>query len=84
MTQRTQELLQKALSLTDEERAELAASLMDSLESGTDSDIDIEIAWQNEVARRLTDLDSGRVKTTDWVELRGRLASRLRDGRKNS
>jgi len=34
MTQRASELLQKALSLSEEERAELAGSLIEALDSG--------------------------------------------------
>ena len=61
MTQRTQELLQKALALTEEERAELAGSLMESLDSAADADA--ESAWQSEIAQRLADLDSGKART---------------------
>lgn len=82
MTQRTQELLQKALALSEEERAELAGSLMESLDSATDADA--ETAWQSEIARRLADLDSGKAKTTGWRAVQGQLATRLRHGLKRS
>jgi hypothetical protein len=36
MTQQASELLQKALSLSEEERAELAGSLIESLDAGVD------------------------------------------------
>jgi len=64
MTQRTQELLQKALALTEEERAELAGSLMESLDSAGDADA--ESAWQSKIAQRLADLDSGKARTMGW------------------
>ena len=81
MTQRTHELLQKALALTEEERAELAGCLMESLESAADADT--ESAWQNEIARRLADLQSGKAKTVSWAEVQNQLASQLQNGRKN-
>ncbi len=62
------ELLKRALTLPDKERAELASSLIDSLDPTVDADA--EMAWQEEVARRLEEVESGRVKTTSWDEVR--------------
>jgi putative addiction module component (TIGR02574 family) len=62
------ELLKHALTLPDKERAELAASLIDSLDSTVDEDV--EIAWQEEVARRLADFETGKVKGIPWEEVR--------------
>lgn len=82
MTRRTKELLQKALALTEEERAELVGSLMESLDSATD--VDAESAWQSEIAQRLADLDSGKAKTKGWREVQAQLTARLRHGLKRS
>lgn len=62
------ELLKKALSLPDKERADLAASLIDSLDTAVDDDA--EVAWQEEIARRLQDVEAGKVKTIPWDEVR--------------
>ena len=62
------ELLKKALALPDKERAELAANLIDSLDTTVDEDA--EAAWQEEVARRLHEVASGKVKTIPWDEVR--------------
>jgi len=62
------ELLKHALTLSDKERAELAATLIDSLDPAVDADT--EIAWQEEIARRLRDVESGKVKTIPWEEVR--------------
>ena len=78
MTQRTRELLQQALALTEEERAELAGFLMESLDSAVDGDA--ESAWQTEIAQRLADLDSGKARTIGWQELESQLTARLRHG----
>ena len=64
------ELLKHALSLPEKDRAELASSLIDSLDPTVDPDA--ELAWQEEIARRLADLENGRVKTTPWGEVRRR------------
>lgn len=60
------ELLKHALTLSDKERAELASSLIESLDPTVDADA--ELAWQREIARRLA--ESGRVKTIPWEEVR--------------
>jgi putative addiction module component (TIGR02574 family) len=61
MTQPAFELLQNALTLSDEERAELAGSLIDSLDATVDAGAESE--WNREIAGRIEDLDSGRAKT---------------------
>lgn len=75
MTRQALELLQKALALSDEERAALAGSLLDSLDTAVEAGA--EEAWNQEIARRIADLDSGRAKTVPWEEIRARISSRL-------
>jgi putative addiction module component (TIGR02574 family) len=67
MTQEVKELLQKALALPDNERAELAGTLISSLDATVDPDVDT--AWQQEVARRLHEVQSGKVGTISWEEV---------------
>jgi putative addiction module component (TIGR02574 family) len=62
VTQRSPELLEKALALTEEERAELAGSLLQSLDQSVDEDA--EAAWQKELVRRAEELNSGKAKTS--------------------
>ena len=61
------ELLKHALTLSDKERAELASHLIDSLDPTVEPDA--ELAWQEEIARRLEEVESGRVKTIPWDEV---------------
>jgi len=79
MTQPALELLQKALALSDEERAELAGSLIDSLDTTVDAET--ESAWNREIAQRLEDLDSGKAKTVPWEEVQRRISTKLKHGR---
>ena len=67
------DILKEALALPSEQRAALAASLLDSLD--TDVDEDPDAAWAIEVNRRVTELDAGVVKTIAWAEVRRRLAA---------
>jgi putative addiction module component (TIGR02574 family) len=77
MMQKAQELLKKALALPDKERADLAGSLIESLDDTVDENA--EAAWQEEIVRRLEDVQSGRVKTTSWDEVRQKGRTLLRN-----
>ena len=68
MTQEATELLQRALALSEEERAELASTLIDSLD--TILDPSAEAAWQEEIARRAEELQSGKMKSVSWQTVR--------------
>jgi putative addiction module component (TIGR02574 family) len=62
------DILKEALALPSEERAALAASLLESLD--TDVEEDAEAAWLTEVHRRLAELDCCAVNTVPWAEVR--------------
>jgi len=74
---KARELLRQALTLPDEDRAELAASLIDSLDTTVDDNV--EAAWQEEIARRLDEIQSGKVQGIPWEEVR-RKAHKLLHG----
>jgi putative addiction module component (TIGR02574 family) len=82
MTQRSLEVLEKALALTEEERADIAASLVESLDPIVDADA--ESAWQQEIARRAAQLDSGKAKTIPWDEVQSQVSARLAHDPKKS
>lgn len=65
------ELLREAMELPPEARAALAGSLIDSLDDQVDDDA--EMAWDAEIARRIRELDEGKVKLVPWAEARRRL-----------
>ena len=75
MTDRTTELLQKALTLSEEERADLACSLLDSLDTSVDEGV--EAAWDEEISRRIDKLDSGKAKTISWEEVQTEISKKL-------
>ena len=78
MTQEATELLHKALALPEKERAELAGTLIDSLDPAIDENV--EQAWQEEIARRIADIESGKVKTVPWDTVR-KEAQAILDGK---
>jgi len=66
MSPEVSDLLKLALALSADERAALANTLLDSLETGSES---VEEAWQKEVARRMADLKAGKAVTVPWEQL---------------
>ena len=63
MTSNATRLLQDALQLPAEERAEVAAELLASLDAVED---DVEAAWAAEIARRAADARSNPGDERDW------------------
>lgn len=79
MTQEANDLLKKALALPPEDRAALAGSLIDSLDAP--SDASVEEAWNDEIARRVREINTGQAKTVPWTEIRRRISAKLGDER---
>lgn len=67
MTTRAADILQIALSLTEAERADLAARLIDSLDGDTSS---AQEEWDREIESRLTQFDSNQVPAVPWTDAR--------------
>ena len=71
-----QEIEREALHLPEDERAELAQSLLLSLDSPTEHEISE--AWLVEVSRRARELDEGLVQPVPAEEVRRKAKSLLR------
>ena len=82
MSGETLKLLKAALKLSPKERAAFAGSLLESLEEP--SDPGAEAAWEIEIARRVKDIDDGKVKLIPWSTVRRRLFSKLAPRRHDS
>lgn len=81
MTSKAQKVLEDALALERTERADLAASLLDSLDEPEDAEA--EAAWVQEIERRMKDVDAGLVTTVSWPQARQRILA-LRDDRRRA
>jgi len=68
MNAAAKQLYDHALHLSDSERAELAAMLIESLDSELDQDVEQE--WDKEIQRRTAELDQGVVHAIPWPEAR--------------
>jgi putative addiction module component (TIGR02574 family) len=67
MNTESQQLLQSALALPESDHAEIAASLIHSLDSDIDNNIDE--AWAQKIKQRIESIDKGQVKLIPWDDV---------------
>ncbi|MGH8246057.1 MAG: addiction module protein [Gammaproteobacteria bacterium] len=68
------QLFLDAFDLPETERATLAGLLIESLEPAPDPDV--EELWAQEAERRWREIESGKVRTIPWSEVRAKLFRR--------
>jgi putative addiction module component (TIGR02574 family) len=79
MTPRAQDLLREALSLPIDERADVAAELLASLDDvGTEDVATVEAAWAAEIERRARRVMAGESAGVPWEDVRRRAEADLR------
>jgi len=74
----TEAALAHALRLGLDERAELAAELLASLDGSADPKA--EAAWEEEIKRRIGLIDAGTVALEPWEDLKRRIESEIQAG----
>ncbi len=67
MNTQSEHVLRSALALSESERAEIAASLIHSLDTETDEGVDE--AWAAEIQRRIESIDRGEVQLVPWGDV---------------
>jgi len=73
-----EDLLRRALALPDDQRADLAAELLASLEQPVSEDLTaVRSLWNEELARRAKRVVAGDGGGEDWAAVRQRLAGEL-------
>lgn len=75
MTKAATKILTEALALSPEERMELAAELLASVDGPADPDW--EPAWQAELDRRAAASDASSTPPAEWSEVRARVLRKL-------
>ena len=79
MTSRAQEVLREALALPVDERADVAAELLASLDdAGSEDPAEVEAAWAAEIERRARRVMSGESQGIPWEDVRARAEAELR------
>lgn len=71
-----EQIAESALGLPLPERSRLVARLLDSLDEASPG-VDVEEAWEGEVARRVRDLLEGRAKTVTAEQAIGEARDKL-------
>ncbi len=70
-TNTVERIINKALQQPEKERARIAEALISSLDQIVD--MDVELAWQKEIGKRLKEIDSGAVQCIPWEDIRSKL-----------
>lgn len=78
MTQRAQALLHEALALPLEERADVAAELLASLDGADEPVEDVQAAWATEIEHRTRRVLAGESVGAPWEEVRRRADAEFR------
>jgi putative addiction module component (TIGR02574 family) len=78
MTPQVSEVLQRALTLSSQERGLLIDRLIESLDDGP-AEEGVEEAWAHEIKRRVDDVRSSKVKMIPGEQLLRRLAKEFPD-----
>ena len=79
MTSKAQELLREALTLPIDERADVAAELLASLdEASADHPGEVEAAWAAEIEKRARRVLAGESHGIPWDDVRARAEAELR------
>lgn len=78
MTERAQALLREALKLPSEERADVAAELLASLdEPGAEDSAAVQAAWAAEIERRARRVLASESAGEPWEDVRDRISRSL-------
>jgi putative addiction module component (TIGR02574 family) len=78
MSDRSKALLREALTLPPDERADVAAEFLASLDDGTVEDpAAVQDAWAKEIERRSGRVLAGESAGEPWEDVRDRIARRL-------
>ena len=77
MTPQVSEVLEKALTLSTQDRGLLIDRLIESLVEGP-AEEGVEQAWAEEIKRRVDDIRSGKVKTIPGEQVLRKVAKKVR------
>ncbi len=75
------QVLEQAMQMSREDRALLVQRLIASLEPDAGPDPGVDVAWQDEIQRRLTGIRSGTADMIPWETVREQLRKSSRDSR---
>lgn len=71
MNKEVETILEKAMNMSQQQRAFIAEQLLESLEVKTDTDVEKE--WQQEIQKRMTDVNREGIVFMTWDDAKKRL-----------
>lgn len=71
MNDHLKDILKNVLNMPHEQRAFIAGRLIDSLDEDTDTEV--ELAWQQEIQKRIADAGRGKASFMSWEDAKERL-----------
>ena len=71
MDKKVEKVLSEVLDMPQQHRAMIVDRLISSLDVEIDSDV--EVTWQREVQKRISEIEKGEVACMPWEEVRERL-----------
>jgi putative addiction module component (TIGR02574 family) len=78
MTKAARDVLSAAMTLSESERADVAAQLLDTLDSAADPDY--ARAWEAELLNRIREIDEGSAELIPWEDARRMIRRGSADG----
>jgi putative addiction module component (TIGR02574 family) len=75
MGDQAEQILETALNLPPNERAQIAATLLQSLDSNSDAEVDA--AWSSEIERRIRQIEDGSVTLIPWEQVLRSMRERI-------
>lgn len=78
MSQDAERILTEAMDLSIKERAAIAEQLIRSLDGPADDDHNVEQAWDQEIKKRIDEIDSGKVEMIPWEKVQADIEEKLR------
>ena len=82
MEMSTTQVMEAVLRKTPEEKAMIATTLISSLEDTHDTEV--EVAWQADISRRLSDSKTGKAATYTRSEVKARVEKAIHEARRLS
>ena len=73
MANEAETLLEQALTLPLQDRAQLASGLLASLDSDAADETDVEARWSTETQRRADEIEVGSVELVSWERVVGHI-----------
>ncbi len=74
MATTAKDLYEQSMQLDEQERTVLAGLILENLEL---ADVDVEQTWLQEIEKRVSEMDAGKIELVSWESIRAKLSRKL-------